>query len=190
MWQYNYSDKELYHHGILGMKWGVRRFQNKDGTLTPQGRIRYYEDARNRKNDDLTKALAKEDAARYQKRYGENAIRKVENNTAVDVANSNKRHNIAAGAALVAGVLATAAVAGPVFNSAFTAASFAGIVNAAQAPMFAATAAEQLALAKTLTGVSTATVAAIEGAIQVGKNRTEKLIKSVGSEIVSELEKD
>lgn len=32
---------ELYHHGILGQKWGVRRFQNKDGSLTAEGRIRY-----------------------------------------------------------------------------------------------------------------------------------------------------
>jgi len=36
-------DYVLCHHGILGMKWGVRRFQNKDGSLTAAGRKRMRE---------------------------------------------------------------------------------------------------------------------------------------------------
>jgi hypothetical protein len=32
---------ELYHHGILGQKWGIRRYQNEDGSLTPEGKKRY-----------------------------------------------------------------------------------------------------------------------------------------------------
>lgn len=35
---------ELYHWGIKGMKWGIRRYQNKDGSLTPAGRKRYSEE--------------------------------------------------------------------------------------------------------------------------------------------------
>lgn len=37
------SDGELYHWGIKGQKWGVRRYQNKDGSLTPAGKKRYYD---------------------------------------------------------------------------------------------------------------------------------------------------
>ena len=37
-------DSYIAHHGIIGMKWGVRRYQNKDGTLTNAGKKRYATD--------------------------------------------------------------------------------------------------------------------------------------------------
>lgn len=48
------DERELFHHGILGQKWGVRRYQNKDGTLTAEGRKKLGLDAYdNYHNEDI-----------------------------------------------------------------------------------------------------------------------------------------
>lgn len=39
---YVYDEEESFaHYGIMGQKWGIRRFQNEDGTLTDAGKKRY-----------------------------------------------------------------------------------------------------------------------------------------------------
>lgn len=53
----NGCEFELRHHGIKGMRWGVRRYQNKDGSLTPAGKKRYYDTPElNRQKADMKSA--------------------------------------------------------------------------------------------------------------------------------------
>lgn len=69
-------DEYIQHHGILGQKWGVRRFQNEDGSLTSAGKHRaksaaraYYKAQMNKMSmkDSVTEHARKKHAAAYEK---------------------------------------------------------------------------------------------------------------------------
>ena len=68
--QYACSERndELYHHGVKGQRWGVRRYQNKDGSLTVAGRQRQKESRRIRQSNqtigkvrDIEDSMSSED---------------------------------------------------------------------------------------------------------------------------------
>ena len=65
------NNDNLKHHGVLGMKWGVRRYQNKDGSLTSAGRKRYQPTS---SDSAITKKVKKDlvslSGSEFRKKYG------------------------------------------------------------------------------------------------------------------------
>ena len=100
MWEYNYGQDELYHHGIRGMKWGVRRYQNKDGSLTNAGKKRY--------SDSDTKYDTKYDE-QYVKLYGQKGADRIKKRMTEKGYSRKKAVRTELGKQVALGLLATAA---------------------------------------------------------------------------------
>lgn len=101
MSNFTYPD-ELYHFGVHGMKWGIRRYQNEDGTLTDEGRDHYARQA-SRKLNANDRKIAKAKAykrlhrieasgykSKYRKAISKDRLEKAEKfKVRMDRANSN-----------------------------------------------------------------------------------------------------
>lgn len=122
-----YNDEYLMHHGIKGQRWGVRRYQNPDGSLTTAGRRKYYkyqnsDGSLNRagikKLEKRNKAIAKLEK-KIEKGNQDPKLKRIIN----DLKNTNlnkksyyeiskQRKKIAVGTAIAASVLGTTLAAG------------------------------------------------------------------------------
>lgn len=76
LWYVTYKNDDLIHHGIKGMKWGVRRYQNPDGSLTSAGRNRYSSDGGSYMPSNIKKTGSKAKEAQKNKFTRRQSIRR------------------------------------------------------------------------------------------------------------------
>ena len=81
----NKTTNELKHHGILNQKWGIRRYQNPDGSLTEAGKLRYAKDV-NRNNQKKRKDRVEESSLKDPRRWVSEDIRNTK--SAIDASTS------------------------------------------------------------------------------------------------------
>lgn len=77
MTNYIYYNQELYHYGIPGMKWGIRRYQNYDGSYIKAGLKRYNssKEIYEKKREEYKRIKNNKNASRYEKRYAKSKMK-------------------------------------------------------------------------------------------------------------------
>ena len=104
---------ELYHYGVKGQKWGIRRYQNPNGTLTEEGKIRYGVDPKTGKLSAEGKKLLEQDIDDQRKRKV-NILGSLGIGASIASA-------VAAGAGLAEGIISTNMAIGTISSAAINA---------------------------------------------------------------------
>ena len=122
---YYIVSNELYHHGIRGQKWGVRRFQNEDGSLTPRGEKRYGPEgtSSSKYKADAARQKGIDERKQSKEKYLENrtGINRKIHSKAYDLGSKKSQGKIIAGGILkTMGVLTLSTVAASVVSQKMT----------------------------------------------------------------------